>query len=110
MTFKRWLPTFLAFPVGGFVTMQIVGGASSPAKAAAAGLITGAAVGGAQSLLLARGRAVWTAITATGWSSGWLVTSLVIVDIERHHAVFGSSGALLVTVLTGLALRRAVLA
>ena len=39
-----------------------------------------------------------------------LLTSLVIVDIERHHAVFGSSGALLVTVLTGLALRRTVTA
>ena len=51
---------------------------------------------------------MWTAITATGWSFGWLLTSLVIVDIERHHAVFGSSGALLVTLLTGLALRRTV--
>jgi len=163
MTFRRWLPTFLAFPIGGYVTMQIVGGASSPLKAAAGGLIagaiigagqwlalrgsrrwigytagamaagsavaavvtgsgteatdvmvtgliTGAAIGAAQSTLLPQGRAVWTAITATGWSFGWLVTSLVIVDIERHHAVFGSSGALLVTVLTGLALRRAAVA
>jgi hypothetical protein len=38
MTFKRWLPTFLAFPIGGYVTMQIVGGASSPLKAAALAL------------------------------------------------------------------------
>jgi hypothetical protein len=45
-------------------------------------------------------------VTAAGWSLGWLVTSQVIVDIERGHHVFGSSGALLVTVLTGLALRR----
>jgi membrane associated rhomboid family serine protease len=48
MTFKRWLPTFLAFPLGGFVTMQIVGGASSPLKAAASGLIAGAIIGAGQ--------------------------------------------------------------
>ena len=47
----------------------------------------------------------WTAVTAAGWSLGWLVTSQVIVDIERGHHVFGSSGALLLTALTGLALR-----
>jgi hypothetical protein len=52
--------------------------------------------------------AVWTAITASGWSLGWLVTSQVIVDIERGHHVFGSSGALLVTLLIGLALRQLV--
>jgi hypothetical protein len=165
MTFKRWLPTFLGFPIGGYLATQIVGSLHDPVSAAAGGviagavvggaqwlalrsrgmtrrwishtaaamaagsalgatltgagtevadvmlwgLVTGAAVGAGQSALLARGRvgsAVWTAVTAAGWSLGWLVTSQVIVDIERGHHVFGSSGALVVTVLTGLALRR----
>jgi hypothetical protein len=165
MTFKRWLPTFLAFPAGGFLAMETVGSITEPASAAAAGLVAGAVVGGgqwlalrtrgvgrrwaahtaaamaaglaaaaavtgagtepaelmltgliagaavgaAQAPLLARGRiarAAWTAVTGVSWSLGWLVTSSVIVDAERGHAVFGSSGALLVTVLTGLALRR----
>ena len=33
------------------------------------------------------------------------MTSQVIVDLERGYHMFGSSGALIVTVLTGLALR-----
>jgi hypothetical protein len=163
MTFKRWLPTFLAFPIGGYVTIQTVGSADSPLKAAlggllagaiigagqwlalrpsrkwiaytagamaagsavasvvtgsgteaadvmVTGLITGAAIGAAQSTLLPQGRAAWTAITATGWSFGWLATWLTIVDIERGYSVFGASGALLVTLATGLALRAKVLA
>jgi hypothetical protein len=163
MTFKRWLPTFLAFPLGGLITIHTVGSADSPVKAAiggfvagaiigagqwlalrpsrrwiaytagamavgsavaavvtgsgteasdvmVTGLITGAAIGAAQSTLLPQGRAVWTAITATGWSFGWLATWLTIVDIERGYAVFGSSGALLVTLVTGLALRRVAVA
>ena len=165
MTFKRWLPTFLAFPLGGFLAIATVGSLDGPllgrgrraarrrrdrrrpvagaalardrpaldratpparwrrARAVAAvvtgagteladvmlaGLITGAAVGAAQSTLLPRRRAsaAWTAVTA-----GELVARLarhlavVGVDIERGFVVFGSSGALVATVLTGLALR-----
>jgi hypothetical protein len=165
MTFKRWLPTFLAFPIGGLLAIETVGSLDDPVSAAAggllagavigagqwlalrsrgigrrwvaytaaamaggsalaaavtgagteladvmvAGLVTGAAVGAAQSTLLARGRrvsAAWTAVSAAGWSLGWLATWATIVDIERGYYVFGASGALLVTVLTGLALRR----
>jgi len=165
MTFKRWLPTFLAFPIGGLLAIETVGSLDDPVSAAAggllagavigagqwlalrsrgighrwvaytaaamaagsalaatvtgagteladvmvAGLVTGAAVGAAQSTLLAGGRrvsAVWTAVSAAGWSLGWLATWATIVDIERGYYVFGASGALLVTVLTGLALRR----
>jgi len=162
---KRWLPTFLAFPIGGLLAIETVGSLHDALSAAAggllagavigvgqwlalrsrgigrrwvaytaaamaagsalaaavtgagteladvmvAGLVTGAAVGAAQSTLLAGGRrvsAVWTAVSAAGWSLGWLATWATIVDIERGYYVFGASGALLVTVLTGLALRR----
>jgi hypothetical protein len=165
MNFKRWLPTFLAFPVGGLLAIETVGPLTGPASAAAGGLlagavigaaqwlalrsrgigaiwvaatatamaggaalaaaatgagtevadvmvnglVAGAAVGAAQSVLLRRGMAAaaaGTATTALSWSLGWLVTSSVIVDIERGHHVFGSSGAVVVTVLTGLVLRR----
>lgn len=166
MTFKRWLPTFLAFPTGGYLAVTALGSLDTPLKAAAggllagavigagqwlalrsrgasrrwisataaamaagsaisvaatgagteradvmlAGLITGAAVGAAQSVLLERGRATWIAVSAAGWALAWLTTSAVIVDIERGYAVFGASGALVVTVLTGLALRRIAVA
>ena len=164
MSFKRWLPTFLGFPIGGYLATQIVGSLHDPASAAAGGLLAGAIIGGAQWLALrsrgithrwvgytaaamaagsalgatitgagtevadvmawglvtgatvgavqsvllgagARVAAAWTAVTAAGWSLGWLVTSQVIVDIERGHHVFGSSGALVATFITGLALR-----
>ena len=165
MTFKRWLPTFLAFPIGGYVTMQIVGGASSPLKAAAGGLIAGAiigagqwlalrgsgidrrwpvftaaamtagsalaavatgagtevadlvltgavagaAVGAAQGILL--GSRAWAAVTAASWALAWLVSAGVLAQqAGEGFVVFGSSGALVATVLTGLALRREVLA
>ena len=165
MTFLRWLPTFLAFPLAGLITIESVGSLDGPASAAAAGLlagavigtgqwlalrsrgvgprwiaytaaamaagttiaavangagteladvmlaglIVGATVGAAQSVLLTHDRgaaATWTAVTAIAWALGWLATWATIVDIERGYVVFGSSGALIVTVLTGLALRR----
>jgi hypothetical protein len=164
MTFRRWLPTFLAFPLGGLLAIETVGSLHDPVSAATGGvlagavigagqwlalrshgvgrrwigytaaamaagtalaaavtgagtelgdlmltgLVAGAAVGAAQSTLLARGRlvgAAWTAVTAASWSLGWLATWATIVDIERGYYVFGASGALLVTVLSGLALR-----
>ncbi len=165
MTFKRWLPTFLAFAIGGEIAIETVGSLDGPLTAAAGGLLVGAVVGGAQwlalrpggmsrrwavytaaamaagaalasvltsagtaipdvmltglvagaavgaaqSTLLPRGprvAAIWTSVTAGAWSLGWLVTSQVIVDIERGYHTFGASGAAVVTVLTGLTLRR----
>jgi hypothetical protein len=164
MTFKRWLPTFLAFPLGGLLAFETIGSLHDPVSAAAggllagavigagqwlalrshgigrrwagytatamaagsalaagatgagtdladvmvAGLVTGAAVGAAQSTLLPGGRrvaATWTSVTAAGWSLGWLA-SAGIIDLERGFHVFGASGALLVTVIGGLTLRR----
>ena len=165
MTFTRWLPTFLAFPLGGLLAIETIGSLDDPLSAAAGGLlagavigagqwlalrsrgigrrwvaytavamargsalaaaatgagteltdvmlmglVTGTAVGAAQSTLLARSlrsSAAWTAVSAAGWSLGWLATWATIVDIERGYYVFGASGALLVTILTGLLLGR----
>lgn len=165
MRFTRWLPTFLAFPIGGYLAFETVGSLDDPVSAAAGGLLAGAVIGGgqwlalrsqgigrrwvaytaaamaagtalaaavtgagteladlmltglvagaavgaAQSTLLARGRlvsAAWTAVTAASWSLGWLATWSVGVDVERGYYVFGAAGALLVTVVGGLALQR----
>jgi hypothetical protein len=153
MTFKRWLPTFLAFPIGGYLAVHTVGSVDGPLTAFAGGLVagaiigaaqwfalrtvsrrwigytaaamaaggalaaaldtnvvvgglvTGAAIGAAQAGLLERGRLLWAAVTAGAWGLGWLITSNVIVDLERGYTVFGASGALVATLLTGLALR-----
>jgi hypothetical protein len=165
MTLKRWLPTFLAFPLGGLLAFETVGSATGPATAAAAGLlagavigvgqwlalrnegidrrwplftaaamtagsalaaavtgagtevsdlvltgaVAGAAVGAAQGLLL--GSRAWAVVTAASWALAWLISAGVLAQqADEGFVVFGSSGALVATVLTGLALRREVLA
>ena len=164
-TLLRWLPTFLAFPVGGIAAIAVVDAVAATLTAALAGLVagavvglgellalrgrgvgplwigltsagmavgaglsavltgsatttgaltltgavTGAAVGLAQSNALGRGvglRSLWVAVVAGSWAAAWWTTAHVIVDAERGWAVFGSSGALLATVLTGLVLPR----
>ena len=152
-TLLRWLPTFLAFPVGGIAAIAVVGPVHSTATASFAGLVagsvvglgqwlaltalgmalgagvaalltgtatttaaltltgavTGALVGLAQSHALRQGigvRGLWVAAVAGAWALAWWTTAHVIVDAERGWAVFGSSGALLATVLTGLVLPR----
>lgn len=170
MTFKRWLPTFLAFPIGGYMAVLALGSLDDPVTAAAGGLLAGAvigaaqwlalrprdigrrwigytaaamgagtalgaavtgagtelgdlvltgliagtAVGAAQSTLLAPSRrvaAAWTAVTGASWAGAWLVSGTVIgVNADQGFYVFGASGALVATALTGLALRRLVVA
>jgi hypothetical protein len=159
----RWLPTFLAFPAAGLVTITLLGPLGSTGSGLVAGGLAGAIVGGAQWFALrssgirgtwwvativgaalgtavglaltaagtasgdlvvrglvagaavglaqawAAGRSAvvalaWTATTATAWGIGWWITSRVIVDAERSFVVFGSSGALVATLLTGAAL------
>ena len=53
-------------------------------------------------------RWLWVASTPVLWAVGWLITLQVIVDAERQHAMFGASGALFVSAVTGVlvALRR----
>jgi hypothetical protein len=164
MTLKRWIPTFLAFPLGGLITIETVGSLEGPLTGAVAGLIAGAvigaaqwlalrpqkisrrwiahtavamsagtalaaaltdagtdvpdlaltgmivgaAVGAAQSVLLPTGRALWFGATAASWALGWIATSSIGVDVERGYVVFGSAGAITVTLLTGLVLRSLV--
>jgi hypothetical protein len=157
----RWLPTILAFPVGGYLahllagpadqlTATLLGGAllgvvlgaaqalalrsrvaalpwigatavglavgvtlgtaavdygTGPADLALQGAISGAVLGAAQ-LLVLRGRLAgawrWVPLTAVAWTLGWTVTRAAGIDVEAHYYVFGLSGALVATILTGL--------
>jgi hypothetical protein len=165
MTFKRWLLTFLAFPIGGLLAFETVGSVTNAGTAAAAGLLAGAVIGTGQWLALrskgidlrwplvtaaamAAGSALaavathagtdvpdliltgavtgtavgmaqagllgqkqWAAVTAASWALAWLISAGVLAQqADEGFVVFGSSGALVATVLTGLALRREVLA
>lgn len=165
MTIKRWLPTFLAFPVGGFLAWLVVGSLEGPLTAAAGGLLAGTVIGAAQAFALGKGvrwavhtaaamaagsavaavitgagtelgdlmlsglvagaavgaaqavvltktalaAAAWTLVTGASWSVAWLVSWAVIgVNADQGFYVFGSSGAIVATVLTGLTLRTRV--
>ena len=69
------------------------------------GAISGAAVGVAQALSIPMrliDRVLWAVSTPVLWAGGWLITSQVIVDADRQHAVFGSSGALAVSAVAGV--------
>lgn len=97
------LPWQLASGVGGALGLlagsAVVGYDTTLPALAVQGLITGALLGIAQALALPRTarRALWAAGVTLLWSLGWVVTTLFGIDVERQYAVFGASGALVVT-------------
>ena len=154
----RWLPTFLGFPLGGFLAELIVGRIDGPAPALIGGAVTGIVLGAVQSwgmgpsgpparrwtaatgvglsaglalgaaavgygtelgdlvvqgaicglalgiaqAIVLRGRAayLWAPALSGLWALGWAISSSIGVDVETQYTVFGSSGALAVTVAT----------
>ena len=71
MSSLRWAPTFLGFPVGGWLAFQMAGSVTGPLTAAPAGVIAGAVIGGAQWLALGRAAGWrWLAATAAGTGAG----------------------------------------
>ena len=108
MTFKRWIPTFLAFPIAGWVVIETVGASDGPLPAALGGLAAGAAIGAAQWLAL-RGAGVtqrWVgrtavaaaagaALSAVATGSGTEVADLVLTGMITGAAVGAAQGPLL---------------
>ena len=87
---------------------MLTGAGTEVQDLALTGAIAGGTVGAAQAALLGAGR--WAAVTAAAWTLGWMPTVAIGVDVDQGFFVFGSSGAVLVTILTGLALRRTTVA
>jgi hypothetical protein len=154
----RWLPTFLGFPIGGFVAELIAGPVDGLGAAILAGAITGLVLGAIQAWGMAsngppadrwiiattaglavglalgsaavgygtsvadlvlqgaicglcigtaqafvlRGRVayLWAPALSALWALGWAVSASIGVDVDTQWAVFGSSGALVVTAAT----------
>jgi hypothetical protein len=71
------------------------------------GLVVGAAIGAAQAALL-RGvlptPPIWAAVVTLGWPLAWAVSAAIGLDLTWNWAVFGSSGALMFQLATGLTL------
>ena len=101
----RWIGATAAGLAGGLtVGAAAVGFDTDTASLIAMGAISGFGVGIAQALSVPMGlrdRVLWTLATPVLWAGGWAITSQVIVDADRQHAVFGASGALAVSLVTG---------
>jgi FtsH-binding integral membrane protein len=101
--------TALGFSAGLALAGAITQGDTSIPQLMLTGLVSGAVVGAAQAPVLRVSRAVavaWVGLVAGAWSLAWLVTANVIVDAEREYTVFGASGAIVATLITGIALRQ----
>ena len=93
MSFLRWGPTVLGFPLGGWAAILIVGPVHNPLSGALAGAVAGSVIGGMQWLAL--GRRVdwrWMAATVIGMSLG----------IALAAATTGAGTAVPVLALTAL--------
>ena len=100
------IATAVGFAVGLGAGAATVGYDTNLGALATQGLICGAVVGATQAAVLYRklGRTVlaWPVVLAALWALGWTITSSAGIDVEAQYAVFGSSGALVVTALASI--------
>jgi hypothetical protein len=91
--------------VGLGVGAAAVGYDTDTASLVAMGAVSGAGVGLAQALAVPMrllDRIAWALATPALWAGAWLITAQVIVDADRQHAMFGSSGAAAASALAGV--------
>jgi hypothetical protein len=89
----------------------LVGYDTDLAALAVMGLVSGAVLGGAQGLVLAReGRrelaVAWGVAMPVLFALGWIATSAAGISVEEQFTVFGAAGAVLFMLLSGLLLAR----
>jgi hypothetical protein len=107
----RWgVATIVGMVVGVSLSAVITGASVEVPALGLTGLITGLFIGALQALSLGRGwrvTAVWAATVGITWCLAWVISANVIAaNIELGFVTFGLSGALLVTVVTAIVLRR----
>jgi hypothetical protein len=107
----RWIPaTVLGMSAGLALGAAAVGYRTALPDLALMGALNGLVLGFAQALALprqlGRRRWIWAAATPALWSLGWTITTLARIAVDQQFIVFGASGALLVTAITGLILNR----
>lgn len=105
---RRWVPaTTLGMGVGLLLGASAVGYGTSLGQLALMGAITGVPLGIAQALALPRGsRWAWAAAMPALWAMGWTVTTLFGIDVESQYTIFGATGAITFSALSGLLLHR----
>ena len=99
---RQWIvATTVGLAVGLALGSAAVGYGTGLGELAVQGAICGLAIGTAQALVL-RGRVayLWAAALSALWALGWAISTSIGVDVETQYAVFGASGALVVTAAT----------
>jgi hypothetical protein len=103
-----WIPaTAVGQAVGLAAGATLVGYRTGLQDLAIQGAVTGLGVGIMQALILRRYVATWywwAIATPPLWAMGWIVTTAAGIGVAQHFANFGASGAIVVTVLSGLLL------
>jgi hypothetical protein len=107
-----WIGSSAAgYAVGLAAGAALVGYETDLGALALMGLVSGAALGAAQGLVLARqgrrGLALrWALAMPALFALGWSVASVTGIGVDDQFTVFGAGGALLFTLLSGLLLAR----
>lgn len=106
-----WVPaTVLGMSAGLALGAAAVGYRTGLPDLALMGALNGLVLGVAQALALprqlGRRRWIWAAAMPALWSLGWTVTTLAKIAVDQQFIIFGASGAVLVTAITGLSLNR----
>jgi hypothetical protein len=99
---RQWIAaTTAGMTIGLPVAAAAVDYGTSLGDLAVQGAICGLAVGAAQAALLpARIGRIWVPALSALWALGWAITTSIGVDVETRYTVFGSSGAVVVTIAT----------
>jgi hypothetical protein len=100
----------VAYAVGLATGAELVGHDTDLGSLAVMGLVSGAVLGVAQGLLLARQHRTlalpWAAGMPVLFALGWCASSGIGVDVDDQFTVFGAAGAVVFTLLSGLLLAR----
>ena len=101
----RWIAlTGVGLAVGLGIGVAVLDYGTSIGDLAMLGAVSGLCVGAAQWLVLrdhVGASVLWILGSAALWALGWTITTSIGVDVESKWAVFGASGAITVTVLSG---------
>lgn len=113
--FEPW-PAWVAASAAGYgvglaAGAALVGYETSLGALAAMGVVSGAAMGAAQGIVLrtqARKRfaVAWAVAMPVLLAVGWSVTTLSGIDVDKQFTVFGASGAFVFMLLSGLLVAR----
>ena len=100
-----WAPaTAGAMAIGMALAHALLGDDTNPLPLLLRGLVTGAAIGAAQAILLRgvlRTPVLWAAVVTLGRPLGWAVSAATGLDLAPTWSVFGATGSLAFQLATG---------